>query len=203
MSASERQPFKIHPLSPINPDFAGRAAVAERFSQFFFDSFKQLDSYETRQKLLSPAAFSHLGVISTKFGLAHQLAWRDPTMDRRVIEFCLSVPEGQYVRGGRERHLIRRAMAGIIPDKVLLNETVRGAQAADWTQRLEPVWTELKAEIAQIGMLAAEREYLDIAKIQRELERFSTLGDAAANDYSLRMLVRSLIFSRFLRQDGI
>lgn len=203
MFTSEERPFKIHSLSPINPDFAARAAVAERFSQFFSDPLKLLDSYEARQDLLSPEGFSHMGIIDTKLGLAHQMAWRDPTMDRRVIEFCLSVPEDQYVRDGSERHLIRRAMANIIPDKVRLNETVRGAQAADWAQRLEPVWPELKTEIAQIGTLAAEREYLDIAKIQRELARFSTLGDAAANDYSLRMLVRSLIFSRFLRQDGL
>jgi asparagine synthase (glutamine-hydrolysing) len=202
MFASEERPFKIHSLSPINPDFAGRAAVAERFSQFFSDPLKLLDSYEARQDLLSPEGFSHMGIIDTKLGLAHQMAWRDPTMDRRVIEFCLSVPEDQYVRDGRERHLIRRALAGIIPDKVLLNETVRGVQAADWAQRLEPIWTELKEEILKIGELAAEREYLDIAKIQRELLRFGTLGDAAANDYSLRMLVRSIIFSRFLRQDG-
>jgi asparagine synthase (glutamine-hydrolysing) len=94
-------------------------------------------------------------------------------------------------------------MAGIIPDKVRLNETVRGAQAADWAQRLEPIWPELKAEISQIGALAAEREYLDIAKIQRNLENYSILDKAAAGDFSLRMLVRSLIFSRFLIQDGI
>ncbi len=203
MFTSEERPFKIHSLSPINPDFAGRAAVAERFNQFFSDPLKLLDSYEARQDLLSTEGFSHMGIIDTKLGLAHQMAWCDPTMDRRVIEFCLSVPEDQYVRDGSERYLIRRAMAGIIPDKVRLNDTVRGVQAADWAQRLEPVWPEMRDEISKIGTLAAEREYLDIAKIQRELARFSTLGDAAANDYSLRMLIRSLIFSRFLKQDGL
>jgi asparagine synthase (glutamine-hydrolysing) len=196
----EERPFKIHSLSPINPNYAGRTNVAERFRQ---DPFKRMDSLETRKELLSLASFSHLGVIATKLGLAHQMAWRDPTMDKRVIEFCLSVPEGQYVRDGRERDLIRRAMEGIIPDKVRLNETVRGAQAADWAQRLEPIWPEIKNEISNIGALAAEREYLDIAKIQRELEKYSVLDKAAAGDSGLRMLVRSLIFSRFLRQDGV
>ncbi len=46
-----------------------------------------------------------------------------------------------------------------------------------------------------------EREYLDIAKMHRELQKYSTLGKVAAGDSSLRMLIRSLIFSRFLRQD--
>ena len=195
--------FKIHDLSPINPDFASRSTVAERFRQFRYEPFKLMDSLESRLFMLSPAAFSHLTVFTTKHGLANQLALRDPTMDRRVIEFCLSVPDEQYVRYGRERHLIRRAMAGIIPEKVRLNETVRGIQYADWAQRLGSDWPELKNEISKIGMLAAEREYLDIDKIQRELGKLNTLGDAAANNLSLRMLARSLIFSRFLRKDGI
>jgi hypothetical protein len=33
--------------------------------------------------------------------------------------------------------------------------------------------------------------------------KYGTLGMAAAGESSLRMLVRSLIFSRFLRQDGL
>lgn len=94
-------------------------------------------------------------------------------------------------------------MAVIIPDKVRLNETVHGVQTADWAQRLEPHWPELKDEISKIGALAAEREYLDIARIQRELEKYSTLEIDAAGDNSLRMLIGSLIFSRFLRQDGV
>lgn len=201
--ASDERPSKISTLSPVNPAFAERAAIAERFSQLNYDPFRRLDSWETRQTLLSPETFSHLGVIAAKLGLAHRVVLRDPTADKRVIEFCLSLPEDQYVRDGRERHLIRRAMAGIIPDKVRLNETVHGVQAADWAQRLEPHWPELKDEISKIGALPAEREYLDIPKIQRELGKYDTLGDAAAGDNSLRMLVRSLIFSRFLRQDGL
>lgn len=201
--ASDERPFKISTLSPVNPAFAERAAVAERFSQLRYDPFRRLDSWETRQTLLSPETFSHLGVIAAKLGLAHRVVLRDPTADKRVIEFCLSVPEDQYVREGRERHLIRRAMAGIIPDKVCFNETETGIQAADWAQRLEPHWPELKDEISKIGALPAEREYLDIAKIQRELAKYSTLEIDAAGDNSLRMLIRSLIFSRFLRQDGV
>lgn len=201
--AADEHPFTIHDLSPINPSFAERAAVADRFHRLRYQPFKLMDSLETRKFMLSTAAFSHLAFFTTKHGLANRMALRDPTMDKRVIEFCLSVPEDQYVRDGRGRNLIRRAMAGIMPDKVRLNETVVGIQAADWAQRLEPHWPELRDEISNIGALAAEREYLDIAKIQRELAKYSTLEIDAAGDNSLRMLIRSLIFSRFLRQDGV
>lgn len=190
-------------LSPINPDFARRASVQERFNQFGYDPLfvKPADCLESRKQRLSQELFSHGGVISTKQALAYRMAVRDPTVDKRVIEFCLSVPDSQYVRNGRDRFLLRRAMAGILPDKVRLNETIRGRQSADWTQRLQPNWPELVAEIKNIGMREAEREYLDIARIQQELTKFSTLNDNAADDSKLRMLIRSLIFSRFLKQE--
>jgi asparagine synthase (glutamine-hydrolysing) len=192
-------------LSPINPEFAQRASVQKRFSQFGYDPFfiKQVDCLEARKHRLSPDMFSHGGVINTKLALAYRMVRRDPTADKRVIEFCLSVPGSQYVRGGWDRFLLRRAMAGILPDKVLWNEKIRGRQGADWTQRLQPDWPELAAEIRNIGTREAEREYLDIPRIQKELTNYGTINYNAADDSNLCMLIRSLIFSRFLKQEGI
>ncbi len=190
-------------LSPVNPDFARRASVQERFHRFGYDPLfvKPADCWEERKQRLSPNLFSHGGVINTKQALAYRMASRDPTADKRVIEFCLSVPDSQYMRGGRNRFLLRRAMAGILPDKVRWNEKVRGRQSPDWTQRLQSSWPELAAEIQNIGTLEAEREYLDLPKIQGEIAKYSTINYDAADDPNLRMLIRSLIFSRFLKRE--
>ncbi|MDA8337477.1 MAG: asparagine synthase-related protein [Peptococcaceae bacterium] len=190
-------------LSPINPEFACRISVAKRFDGFEYDPLfiSHLDPLETRLKRLGLAAFSHTGPITVKLGLAHKMSYRDPTVDRRVIDFCLRIPEGQYVRAGQERSLLRRAMTGILPDKVRLNTGERGRQSADWAQRLEASWPELAAEIRSIGDLEAEREYLDIARIHRFVDRVDITKDHAASNPNLRMLVRSLILSRFLRSD--
>jgi asparagine synthase (glutamine-hydrolysing) len=94
-------------------------------------------------------------------------------------------------------------MAGILPDKVRRNEKKRGRQSADWTQRLQSSWPKLVAEMRNIGTREAEREYLDLPKIHRELTRFSTIDDDAADDSNLLMLIRSLIFSRYLKKEEI
>lgn len=192
---------RITQLPPISPAFFAAAGVRSRFQQFGYPQpgSQRENSLEARLRLLRPAFFSHVGVLSTKQSLAHDLAMRDPTLDRRVIEFCLRVPDNQYVRNGRERFLIRRAMKDLLPDSVRLNERVRGRQSADLSQRLQPHWRELTGQIATIGENAAERRYLDIARIKRELNRYPVLPDDAADDASLRMLLRSLIFTRFLR----
>ena len=44
---------------------------------------------------------------------------RTPAFDRRIVEFCIGIPEDQYLRNGRDRWLIRRAMEGRLPDIVL------------------------------------------------------------------------------------
>lgn len=101
------------------------------------------DIEEIRRVIVNNVFFSHLGEFETKISLAKKIARRDPTRDKRVIEFCMSVPMSQYVRYGRERFLIRRSMKDILPDKIRLNYSVRGLQAADWLQRLESEWLNI------------------------------------------------------------
>lgn len=74
-------------------------------------------------------------------------------------------------------------------------------RSADWTQRLQYCWPEVASEIRNIGDCEAEQKYLDVVKIQEELTKFNTLKDDAAKDFNLRMLIRSLIFSRFLKYE--
>lgn len=189
-------------LSPINPDFARRVSVEERFHQFGYDPHNyRFDAWEERSNWLCLRTFSHLGTISTKISLAHKVTVRDPTLDKRVIEFCLSVPPEQYLHGGVERSLIRSAMIGLMPNKVRLNANVRGTQTADVAQRLQPQWPEIVDEIEKIGERVAEREYLDIQRIRSELGKYRTLSDDAINKTGWRMLIRSLIFSRYLRSE--
>ena len=56
---------------------------------------------------------------------------RDPTADKRVFEFCYAIPREQYLVGGIDRSLVRRAMRGRLPASTL-TRTMRGQQGADW-----------------------------------------------------------------------
>ena len=76
---------------------------------------------------------------------------RDPTNDLRVIRFCLSVPEEQYVQNGLDRALIRRSTERYLPDKVRLNQRIRGVQGADWVHRMIPYWDAFINELQQLS----------------------------------------------------
>jgi asparagine synthase (glutamine-hydrolysing) len=47
------------------------------------------------------------------------LAFAFPLLDRRVVEFALSLPSELFVRGGFRRRPFRDAMAGVLPESVL------------------------------------------------------------------------------------
>ena len=78
------------------------------------------------------------GVANTKISLRYSLWDRDPTNDLNVIRFCLSLPDEQYVQDGMERSFIRKATKNLLPDKVRLNQHVRGIQGADTVHRISP-----------------------------------------------------------------
>ena len=74
----------------------------------------------------------------------------DPLADKRVIEFCLSVPDEEYLRDGVPRSLARRAFGDRMPPEVT-NATVRGLQAPDWYEGIGRDLRHVRSEIEQIA----------------------------------------------------
>ena len=54
-------------------------------------------------------------------GARHGIEYRYPLLDRRVLEFALSLPPEQYRRGGRSRWIMRRALDPVLPPEVCWN----------------------------------------------------------------------------------
>jgi asparagine synthase (glutamine-hydrolysing) len=104
-----------------------------------------------------------------------QLDFRDPTFDKRVVEFCLTVPLEQFVRGGKLRSLARRAMAGRLPATVL-NRPQRGRQSADWHASMNAARGRMLIEIERLEGSPLARRMLDLARMRRLLETWPTGG---------------------------
>jgi asparagine synthase (glutamine-hydrolysing) len=89
---------------------------------------------------------------------------RTPACDRRVVEFCLGIPGDQYLRKGRDRWLIRRAMEGRLPG-IVLNQKKCGAQAADWYPRLTRVRNHIAEEVKRLAEKPEVRSILDMQRL--------------------------------------
>src|SRR5690349_15661896 len=84
------------------------------------DDLDRLQQIDTR--LYLPA---DLLVKTDRMSMAHSLEARVPFLDRAVVELARRIPSRLRLRGGRTKHILRRAMAGRLPDAIL-NQRKRG-----------------------------------------------------------------------------
>lgn len=94
---------------------------------------------------------------------------RDPTADRRLIEFSLRLPPEQLLRGGRSKPLARAALSDRLPPAVL-DARLRGLQSADWFYRLSKEDAREAAEsFADCGLAS---DILDMPSIARAIDEW-------------------------------
>jgi asparagine synthase (glutamine-hydrolysing) len=194
-------------LSLISPKLAETTGVYQKLEEFGIDiygtSIKSDNELRTNH-FKQIYTWNKSGTLGTKLSLRHSLWERDPTNDIRVIQFCLQVPDSQYVQNGFDRSLIRRSMKGYLPDKVRLNQQVRGIQGADVINRMAPYWDSLINEVKDICNQPDISELLNIDIINEAIE---TLGPIPRPEYLLspyfRILSRTLIVYRFLKKNFI
>jgi len=76
------------------------------------------DGRENRWRLMTSPHIAHRAEVWAQTGARHGLAYAFPLLDRRVVEFCLSLPSELFLRGGFRRRLFRDAMTGVLPERV-------------------------------------------------------------------------------------
>lgn len=158
--------------SPINKKLLSKWNIRDRFEKggFIIKNNQLNDMYSERKIMTAPWIFTQISTIETKLALYNGIIQRDPTKDKRVIEFCFGIDGDQYVRNGLDRYLIRRAMKGIIPEKIRLIQGKKGLQGADWLQRMK---SEHKYILNTLNKCIYDEKcskYLDIDKIKNQIK---------------------------------
>ncbi|EYD75056.1 Asparagine synthetase (glutamine-hydrolyzing) [Rubellimicrobium mesophilum DSM 19309] len=146
----------LRPLPPgrptlglLSPEFAARIGLAERQAR---DLAQEIDGWPPPSEVLAHTiGRAYLTAARERYDrIASALAVepRDPFLDRRVIDLCLSLPPGQRRAGGWPKIVLRRAMAGLLPDEVVwrrgkehLGFATTSAVLAAW-----PGWPDRLAE---------------------------------------------------------
>lgn len=186
--------------SAIHPDFARHTSVAQRGAALGHD-FRYtlpLDTREARWFMLMET--DYLADLHTGWKARFGVEQRHPAMDRRILEFCLSIPEEQFLSGGVDRRLIKRAFAQRLPAAVL-DSRERGLQAPDWYEHLSRQKQQLSREIQQLEKHRMARRYLDVERLRDLVENWPSQGwaeQSVCNRYRL-MLARGVMVGRFVR----
>lgn len=188
----------------INPQLAERTGVIERLEKFGLNKWGSplQNAYDVRNDLFKQLYFWNInGTSGTRLSLKYRVWDRDPTNDLRVIRFCLSLPDEQFVQDGMDRYLIRRSTAGYLPNKVRFSRGIRGVQGADGVHRMIPEWKDFIDELQQMIKEPYTHYYLNTKQLAASLEkiRHEPRPDYAF-DSDLRLLMRGLIFCRFMKR---
>jgi asparagine synthase (glutamine-hydrolysing) len=167
--------------SIIRPEFALKSGVIDRAAREHmpFDgkvSFGGLRFSRTNDIQIYCEAADWCAKVRANFGID----FRTPAFDRRLFEFCIGIPQDQYLRRGRDRWLIRRAMEGRLPVSVL-NQQKCGAQAADWFHRLTRERNRLTEEVKR---LAANTQIASMLDMQRLIGILDNWPDSQPSEYT-------------------
>jgi asparagine synthase (glutamine-hydrolysing) len=54
-----------------------------------------------------------------RLSMAHSVEVRPPFLDHRLIEFAATIPGNFKIRNGREKHILKEAVCGLIPKSVI------------------------------------------------------------------------------------
>jgi asparagine synthase (glutamine-hydrolysing) len=130
-----------------------------------------------------------------------QIEQRDPTLDKRIFEFCFGIPIEQYLVGGQNRSIIRRAMEGRLPPSTL-RRTTRGLQAADWYLTVGAARPQLLAELTRIERSPLVRQALDTRRLRVLLDTWPESGyhTPEVSDAWHLALTRGIAAGSFLAQ---
>jgi asparagine synthase (glutamine-hydrolysing) len=127
--------------------------------------------------------------------------FRDPTADRELLEFCLRVPDRQFVLGGQPRSLARRALKGRVPAEVV-SETRKGLQGADWYVALDRSRGDVEEELRRIVDCAPAAGILDAGKLQSLVRKWPEGGwqDPAVERAYRNALLKAVSAGHFVRK---
>ncbi len=195
-----RHPNRIEPWqdhAPIRPDFAAAMAVGSRAKKVGHDFLYRMRRDERASGL---AQIDYVGDWHAAEKAVTGIEVRDPTADMDVVSYCFGVPPEQYLAEGIDRSLIRRAMWGLLPEKVLTNR-LSGLQGADWHEKLESQRREVSFQIAELAKSPLARKIIDLGRLENAVKNWPTGGWHTAKifrEYNLA-LTRGVAGGRFLR----
>jgi asparagine synthase (glutamine-hydrolysing) len=155
----------------INRSFAARIGLKERF-------------HALQAHRLGPPGNSRLAhwYEVTWGGIIHQMESlnngasrfgievRHPFRDRRLMEFCLALPSEQKLHRGLNRMVMRRAMAGTVPQEI-----IRRGDKVDFMPSISYSLLQLDPEIAEEAILGSSKaipQYVDAQALTAAYFRF-------------------------------
>lgn len=180
----------------LNPDFAERTNLTHRYLEVV--EREQPPGAEPADQwwnAICNGLFSFALETFEKLGAAFGVEMRFPFFDRRLIEYCISLPVEQRLYGGWTRSILRRAMTGILPPEV------------QWRTDKANIGLSFKINLLKYGkrdieeLLSATQSplgrFLDLRKVEQAFHLFEE--DPLGRDGEAMSLMSAICLAKWLR----
>jgi asparagine synthase (glutamine-hydrolysing) len=179
-------------FSAIHPEFAHDIGLVARCREAGHSMGYSGMAGGLEDRLYLLGKLEHGRDMATALRALTGIETRAPLLDPRLLEFCLSLPERQFLRDGSFRRLPRLAMEGRLPAAVLQNNLI-GSQNPEMLLRLGAMRAALPDEIAALKQSPLAARIVDLERLER------IVRDWPNNNETRFALPRALHVARFLR----
>jgi len=184
----------------INPVFARRVGLAERAQALLVNSSTPArTAREAHWQSLTSALIPYVLELADKAATAFSLEARYPFFDRRLMEFCLSLPPEQKLHQGWTRFVMRRAMAGILPHEVQWRIS-KANLSPNFKRRLLDYERETLDEVILNEPQVIE-EYVDMPALRAAYARYASQPMHSGQD--VLTIYGAVMLALWLRRAGL
>lgn len=139
-------------------------------------------------------ALRQIGEIATKHTLMTGVLLRDPTKDKRVLEFCASLPYEYYCRRGTDRRMVKDYLRPIMPEHVM-GFSRQGMQSADVQFRIAENWERIRGEWLDLLERYRCSKYVDTSHAARQLLEMPDI--AQYSNYDITRYIYTMMVLEF------
>ena len=202
LRARGRDPDDVSRSTLLNPEFCADSKLAAEWNEQGYDPYfaaRGTSGAEFRARHL----FDHNQMARDVIFLnadADGRDIRDPHADRRLLEFCLSVPEPMFRKNGVPRSFARRVLADRLPQEIL-KERRRGAQSPAWFHSLNARREDIAREINSFETSKLASRLLDLPRLKRLMDQWpknEIAAEARKKEYKFA-LARGVHVGKFIR----
>jgi asparagine synthase (glutamine-hydrolysing) len=157
------------------------------------EQWRALSEREEHVRGLSHPLFQLTLEIADKAASAFGVEPRYPFFDRRLIEFCVGLPETQKFNGGWPRLILRRAMEGILPPEIQWRSS-KANLGPNFHRRFHAI------DLAQRDAFAGDalQQYVQVNNLSEVLRRYRTAPEGKRTTADATLLFRAAILEKWL-----
>jgi asparagine synthase (glutamine-hydrolysing) len=181
----------LRPLGPTGPAAKGLRRAGP-------EAIEALPRRRARDTMRRVLEMQQDMVVWTVAASAHGIKFTQPYHDKRVVELALAIPPDLYMRGGRERHLARTALADLYPPEFQQRRPVNDDWTPDFLAMVKRIEPKILAEIDRMERAGKLAEFFDFPRMRRMLTQRSLAKHRSGHEYDTGQAVSAFLLGRYI-----